>query len=865
MTKRFSLALLSIAVLALLVLPAMSVPVIPSVPQGGDVFIGEQGLDVSAAIGNATAVAWWQSGTNPSTDVPNKMIQVSNPADFYVAPSDFVGKTGNWYQLDANGKSQGIVAFVVNDPSIDVKVWDQNSQKDVTGQSIPTGDYLNFRVETNLNNVEAQRGASTGFVTIKVKTADGAVYDNLYQADGVTLPLADIAVNAQPYYWVPVNDATQGWWTGYTDSTGNKLYKAGTYTVTAESNLNSMKDNYKDASGNDYTGKTISATKTVVITSDSINIEVTKDSVVRGNPFSVTVKGRPNEYYYMWVKGTSSMKGTGDDQPPQVGPNQDSVWYPGGTLPSDFQGAAILDYQFQNGGGRTIGQDVPAVQTEDPASYNYAALVKTSNGGTRTVEWQTTRDTNNKKYTIRVERQNLEDNTYKSDEVDVKIEKGAVTVVASGSQSYYLGQEIKLTGTNSETSTSYLFITGPNLPSSGGKLETPRDAVVSGDAATFTTADVLDDNTWEFKWQTSNIAIDAGTYTIYAVSSPNNKNDLGNAQYGTVSVIVRKPFVSASADSGDVARGDNDYIRGTAEGKPSDGVAIWILGKNFVAYSTESVNDDGSFEYEIKDSVTRDMSAGQYFVVVQHPMYNDKFDVFPNADNTLVQGSYPTDPSTKFTLSGAGSLQGSDAAEALVAALTDPAVDDTYTKLQFMIEEPTIRIAPIGEKMVGDKFSIDGTTNLKPDDEILVEVTSSSFKPTDKSQSGEFSGATGTVKVQKGTEGFNTWNFSVDSSTFKPDEYIVKAQGVVVDSATATQLFNVVESGATPSTTATTAPAVTTAAVTTAVTTAAVTTAETTVATTVPTTVPTTKSPGFGALLAMIGLGAVALFVVRRH
>ena len=58
-----------------------------------------------------------------------------------------------------------------------------------------------------------------------------------------------------------------------------------------------------------------------------------------------------------------------------------------------------------------------------------------------------------------------------------------------------------------------------------------------------------------------------------------------------------------------------------------------------------------------------------------------------------------------------------------------------------------ISIDPIGNKVVGDRFSITGTTNLPPDADILVEVYSSSFKPTQKSQSGEYSGATGTVRA----------------------------------------------------------------------------------------------------------------------
>ena len=205
-----------------------------------------------------------------------------------------------------------------------------------------------------------------------------------------------------------------------------------------------------------------------------------------------------------------------------------------------------------------------------------------------------------------------------------------------------------------------------------------------------------------------------------------------------------------------------------------------------------------------------------------------------------------------FKIQGAGSLQGSDAAEALVQGINDPNVDDTYTKLQFLVEEPIITIDPIGDKHVGDKFTITAKTNLAVDDEILVQVYSSSFKPTQKSQSGEFSGATGTIKVTKGDTGMNKLSFDVDSSTFKPDEYIV-TEDAVIQQATGTALFNVLE-GVAPTAVPT---AVVTTEAPTAVPTAVVTTA-------VPTATPT-KTPGFGALIALIGLGAVAFIVVRRH
>ena len=49
----------------------------------------------------------------------------------------------------------------------------------------------------------------------------------------------------------------------------------------------------------------------------------------------------------------------------------------------------------------------------------------------------------------------------------------------------------------------------------------------------------------------------------------------------------RQPFVSATASQSTVAQGDPVYITGTAQGQPSLGVQIWILGKNFAMITTE--------------------------------------------------------------------------------------------------------------------------------------------------------------------------------------------------------------------------------------------------------------------------------------
>ncbi|MFY9404999.1 MAG: PGF-CTERM sorting domain-containing protein, partial [Candidatus Methanoculleus thermohydrogenotrophicum] len=166
----------------------------------------------------------------------------------------------------------------------------------------------------------------------------------------------------------------------------------------------------------------------------------------------------------------------------------------------------------------------------------------------------------------------------------------------------------------------------------------------------------------------------------------------------------------------------------------------------------------------------------------------------------------------------------------------------------FTVEEPRITIDPIGIKEAGSKFTITGTTNMAVGDKLIVEVTSSAFGPTKKGEAGGFGSVSGVAVVEKG-DGANKWSFEVDAANLKPDEYIVKVECVETDTTT-TAIFDLVEAVETtpPAGEVTTPPAeeVTTPP------------AEET------TTEPTPPTPGFGALVALAGLGAVAFLVLRR-
>jgi hypothetical protein len=215
---------------------------INTISPGNTVFIGEEGLNISAAMGQDNQIGWWASAADISTTSPGKTIDLSGRiTTFMVTPSEFSGYTGNWYRINNQGKVNG-VAFLVADPQLEIKAEDTTVDVNPQLNWIPTGDDIQFRIDSNLAQIFFQRG-SAPLITIHVQSPDGAEYSALYNAGGIPTPIIDIPVTSTPYITGPI-------W-----NMGNLgLYPYGTYTYWAESNVNHMNDNYN------VEGKTISKT-----------------------------------------------------------------------------------------------------------------------------------------------------------------------------------------------------------------------------------------------------------------------------------------------------------------------------------------------------------------------------------------------------------------------------------------------------------------------------------------------------------------------------------------------------------------------------------------------------------------------------
>jgi hypothetical protein len=116
-----------------------------------------------------------------------------------------------------------------------------------------------------------------------------------------------------------------------------------------------------------------------------------------------------------------------------------------------------------------------------------------------------------------------------------------VIAPAASAVTVYPGSEVTIAGTSTGSDTVYLFVTGPNLPSTGGRLEDPSTPVRSGDPASFTTVTVGADDGWTYRWRTGDAGLDPGTYTVYAVEAPVDRSNLSGHGYTTIPVTLGTP------------------------------------------------------------------------------------------------------------------------------------------------------------------------------------------------------------------------------------------------------------------------------------------------------------------------------------
>lgn len=740
-------------ILVIFCIPILADPVV--IPPGGEVYLGEEGLDISYAIPYPyTSIAYFPAGSSPGRDQPLEIMQVSQ-GRFSVIPDLFYDRTGAWYQWDQVRGMPGQVAFIVRNPRISLKIMDRNTMGDRSFGTVSRGTPLVIQVETNLAGITRRPDFSynDGPVKIQIKTPEGGTLAGVMTPGGGQYSFSSFIPTGELGYTPPVESG--GWDTGWSG------YKSGLYKIEPGFTVNRMEDNLWSYHG----GYTLRGTE-VTLGTERAGLHLSRETVVRGDPFGVTITGSPGVPYIVWVEG-GSKTGYPGDQPPMIITSQEGIRqdYP--------EGPYIIGSYRPYGKSNTIRDLVPLFPHS--GVYYYAEVIPDRNGR-RTIEFHTSQETDDRRYTIHIEGPAGSANL-KSDSIQVQVIKGSVSL-STDDGSYTIGDEIKLKGRNTGSCETYLFITGPNLPSAGGRLDAPRRQVTDGNPGSFTVASG-DCETWEYRLFTNDLGIDTGTYTIYAVSAPRDRYHLESSSWQAIPITLKRPYVSVSDKRMTVAQGDELTISGTSGGRTDAGVAIWIFGRNYFWYDTVQTEHGGWFSYDLSVSVTRDMAPGEYYVIIQHPMTNGNFDIWPDRNHETILGTTPWYGAPVFRIAGPGALQGPAAAAALMSALQSQFIDDTYTEYSIFIQSPKIAISSDSlNATTKAPVTLSGTTNLAPGSRLFIEITDEQFGPIPKGKAGGWYGYSGTTSVYPGPKEEQEFVFDIPAGTLNEGRYQVFIQAV---------------------------------------------------------------------------------------
>lgn len=327
-----------------------------------------------------------------------------------------------------------------------------------------------------------------------------------------------------------------------------------------------------------------------------------------------------------------------------------------------------------------------------------------------------------------------------------------VTIVASGTQTYYIGDKVKFSGTNMVSDKTYLLITGPGLPPEGARLSdlTP---VVNADPNTFDSTNVLSDHTWYFTWDSYlPMNLLPCSYTIYAVTQPVGVNSLLTCK--SITVELKKPFVSVMMSKSTYYVGETAKIMGTHEGAgggyglsgrptyffikganlPEEGAKPSFLTAvvNLDSSTFDSIDTNGDASFSFSWNLSSSYSPGHYFVVAEMaPM-----------DINSVYSCVATFTKAWFMLLPAP-LSGGD-------YITVDPISDKHTCL-------TSNQFPV-------VFTVTAKTSLPVDTQLNIKILAGGP---------QYDRVLDSVKVKSGIGGVNTISFDVDTTGFAPDEYFV--------------------------------------------------------------------------------------------
>ena len=263
--------ILPVLLLILVLIPPSGASLTKITP-GSPVFIGETNIDITRPLDNCRIIGWWPEGTErtfPATKniTLRPLNEVSSTMSHYTfSPAEYSNYTGTWYCEERRPFKE---VFTVIEPQITIRAWDADRDQDVTGMTVPATANVTYRIDTNTDSALQVKyrpdvTPADGFWTIKLTDPHGLGITNIYTGSFGAKNTVILSFDNKPY--ITSSPYLWNFWKhgGIWDHTsrnkqGDLIYSPGTYTFTAEQNLNGMQGVYKSAGITDLNGKMTSS------------------------------------------------------------------------------------------------------------------------------------------------------------------------------------------------------------------------------------------------------------------------------------------------------------------------------------------------------------------------------------------------------------------------------------------------------------------------------------------------------------------------------------------------------------------------------------------------------------------------------
>jgi len=291
--------------------------------------------------------------------------------------------------------------------------------------------------------------------------------------------------------------------------------------------------------------------------------------------------------------------------------------------------------------------------------------------------------------------------------------------------------------------------------------------------------------------------------------------------------------VSNATDSSTIVQGEKYSMKGEATGSPGS-IQWYLFGSNYFKTGVSSVTD-GVYDITLSKTDTETMDSGQYYLIIQHPMYDKTFNVGPvrEGDSYVIKvnnhGSFK-DPSAT-TLFNVNGRQGANAVRALEDAIKSQNIDDMLATTTLTVIPKSANTLPSSPQVFeGNIYSVTGNTVGHVNDMVRVEFSGAGFVPQSK-ETPSSSGMYREASTRIGESG--TWKVDIDTTGLNPGTYTVTVYVGSLSPEVLPYTVEVVKQSATPIPTYEPSPVL-------------------------PTPTSTPVSPGFG-VLALLGLAGVLL------